>query len=110
MLKSIKKTNLLMMSSIILFMAFITIYLFRNCDFNDVIYEIETLPYFTKVSAMIALIALQIFLAFLPGEPLELASGYIFWFISRNNRLFDRVNDWNDYCLLFSTNLSTLNH
>ena len=43
MLKSIKKTNLLMMSSIILFMAFITIYLFRNCDFNDVIYEIETL-------------------------------------------------------------------
>ncbi|MCB5484575.1 VTT domain-containing protein, partial [Blautia faecis] len=48
------------------------------CDFNDVIYEIETLPYFTKVSAMIALIALQIFLAFLPGEPLELASGYIF--------------------------------
>ena len=78
MLKSIKKTNLLMMSSIILFMAFITIYLFRNCDFNDVIYEIETLPYFTKVSAMIALIALQIFLAFLPGEPLELASGYIF--------------------------------
>ena len=27
---------------------------------------------------MIALIALQIFLAFLPGEPLELASGYIF--------------------------------
>ena len=54
MLKSIKKTNLLMMSSIILFMAFITIYLFRNCDFNDVIYEIETLPYFTKVSAMIA--------------------------------------------------------
>ena len=82
MLKSIKKTNLLMMSSIILFMAFITIYLFRNCDFNDVIYEIETLPYFTKVSAM----------------------------ISRNNCLFDRVNDWNDYCLLFSTNLSTLNH
>lgn len=78
MLKSIKKTNLVVIAVIMLMMTFITIYTVKNINIDQVIGSIETLPFFIKVIAMMGLIALQIFVAFLPGEPLELASGYIF--------------------------------
>ena len=55
MLKSIKKTNLLMMSSIILFMAFITIYLFRNCDFNETD-KIEKIRFKNYLNSLILLV------------------------------------------------------
>lgn len=78
MLKSIKKTNLVVIAVIMLMMTFIIIYTVKNINIDQVIGSIETLPFFIKVIAMMGLIALQIFVAFLPGEPLELASGYIF--------------------------------
>lgn len=78
MLKSIKKTNLVVIAAIMLMMTFITIYTIKYINIDQVIGSIATLPFVIKVITMIGLIALQIFLAFLPGEPLELASGYIF--------------------------------
>lgn len=78
MLRMIKKTNIIVMMIIVLVMTFAMIYFLQNNQLDALVTEIRQLPYFTKISAMIGLIALQIFLAFLPGEPLELASGYLF--------------------------------
>lgn len=47
-------------------------------DMNEILKTVETMPIGLKALSMIGLIAAQIFLAFLPGEPLELASGYLF--------------------------------
>lgn len=47
-------------------------------DVNQLFRQLEQFPIILKVITMIFLITLQIILAFLPGEPLELASGYIF--------------------------------
>lgn len=82
MLKSIKKTNITIIAAIMLIMGFITIYTMKNINVNEIIVSIETMPYLMKASVMIGLTALQIFLAFIPGEPLELASGYIFGSLS----------------------------
>lgn len=82
MLKSIKKTNLVIIAASMLMIGFITIYTMMNINVNEIIVSVETMPYISKVLAMIGLIALQIFLAFIPGEPLELASGYIFGSLS----------------------------
>lgn len=73
---TLKKTNLFII--LLIFLSFMTIYTLSNYQIDEIIKQIKLLPYFIKVLAMISLIALQIFLAFLPGEPLELASGYIF--------------------------------
>lgn len=73
---TLKKTNLFII--LLIFLSFMTIYILSNYQIDEIIKQIKLLPYLIKVLAMISLIALQIFLAFLPGEPLELASGYIF--------------------------------
>lgn len=73
---TLKKTNLFII--LLIFLSFMTIYTLSNYQIDEIIKQIKLLPYLIKVLAMISLIALQIFLAFLPGEPLELASGYIF--------------------------------
>lgn len=51
---------------------------YHYIDMDVLICYIKNLPIFYKIIAFIGLIALQIILAFLPGEPLELAIGYIF--------------------------------
>lgn len=64
--------------AIIVIMIAVTIYGCFYVDVNQLLNQIEELPILLKVTSMIFLISLQIVLAFLPGEPLELASGYIF--------------------------------
>lgn len=56
----------------------IGIYSLFFIDFKALSKTIEQLPFFLKMLAMMGLMILQIVIAFLPGEPLELASGYLF--------------------------------
>lgn len=44
----------------------------------EVIGQLEAFPAGGKEMVLVSLILLQIFIAFLPGEPLELAAGYLF--------------------------------
>ncbi len=46
-------------------------------NIEQLIKSVSDLPYITKFIAIVLLIMLQIFLAFLPGEPFELAAGYM---------------------------------
>lgn len=47
-------------------------------DMNQCIEFIKIYPVYLKIFIFIAITALQIVFAFLPGEPLELAAGYLF--------------------------------
>ena len=47
-------------------------------DMNQIARLLEDIPHGLREILMIVLIAAQIFLAFLPGEPLELAAGFLF--------------------------------
>ncbi len=49
-----------------------------SLDMNSIINGIKTLPSGIKEVLMVVVISLQIFIAFIPGEPLELAAGYMF--------------------------------
>lgn len=71
-----KKKTLIQGFIIIIFVA-ITFSSLYFIDINKLIEYIKELPIFYMNIAFIALVALQIILAFLPGEPLELASGYL---------------------------------
>lgn len=72
------KLNLFCYAIIIFICLSLGIYVTLNLDIDTIIGSVEQLPYPIKASALIGMIALQVFLAFLPGEPLELASGYLF--------------------------------
>lgn len=63
---------------IVVVLTIITVLSLYYIDIDAVIQEIENLPVFYMGFAFIGLISLQIVLAFLPGEPLELAAGYMF--------------------------------
>ena len=52
-------------------------FLFGSIDMNQISRLLEDIPHGLREILMIVLIAAQIFLAFLPGEPLELAAGSI---------------------------------
>ena len=52
--------------------------LFGSIDMNQISRMLEDIPHGLREILMIVLIAAQIFLAFLPGEPLELAAGFLF--------------------------------
>lgn len=54
------------------------VYALGHMDMQELLQTIEELPLAMKYIVMVGLISLQIILAFLPGEPLELASGYLF--------------------------------
>lgn len=49
-----------------------------NIGIDNILVSIENMPAFLKVISMVVLIIIQMLFAFLPGEPLELASGYLF--------------------------------
>lgn len=53
-------------------------FLFSSIDMNQISRLLEDIPHGLREILMIVLIAAQIFLAFLPGEPLELAAGFLF--------------------------------
>ncbi|WP_426348706.1 TVP38/TMEM64 family protein [Alloiococcus sp. CFN-8] len=78
MVKGIHKSVLVFALLFIVLMALSTIYGMRYMDIGGIIEGIKALPYLVKFLAMTGLIILQTVLAFLPGEPFELASGYIF--------------------------------
>lgn len=52
--------------------------LFGGIDMEQVSQMLKDIPHGLRELLMVILIAAQIFLAFLPGEPLELASGFLF--------------------------------
>ena len=52
--------------------------IYQYVDMDILINGVKKLPMFYKIIAFIGLVALQIVFAFLPGEPLELAAGYMF--------------------------------
>jgi len=62
----------------IVIVALITFLSLYYIDINALINYVKELPTFYMALAFIGLITLQIVLAFLPGEPLELAAGYMF--------------------------------
>ncbi len=76
-MKNKKGLKLLILICTLLIMSMI-IYVAYNIDFNQILINIEKLPVILKVIAMLILVILQIVLAFIPGEPIELASGYLF--------------------------------
>ncbi len=49
-----------------------------SLDINKILEFTKTLPHGIKELFMIFIVTLQIFIAFIPGEPIELASGYMF--------------------------------
>lgn len=63
---------------LILGMIILAFLMLTKINWNEVIQKIEQLPNGIKQLCMIILISLQIFIAFIPGEPFELASGYMF--------------------------------
>ncbi len=76
-MKMSTKNKMILLSCVIV-LAIITVVSLLNFDMNKILETVEAMPIGLKVLSMIGLIAAQIFLAFLPGEPLELASGYLF--------------------------------
>lgn len=70
--------RLIIAMTVIMLMVVVTIYGCFYVDVDQLLHQIKELPILSKIFAMICLVVLQIVLAFLPGEPLELASGYIF--------------------------------
>lgn len=72
-----KKKQYILSSLLLLTLIVIGIYSLFFIDFKALSETIEQLPFFLKMFAMMGLMILQIVIAFLPGEPLELASGYL---------------------------------
>lgn len=72
---NIKKCLLFLSLTLIIIL---TIYGICFIDFPKLLNQIEQYPFFLKAIVMIILNTFQIVLAFIPGEPLELASGYLF--------------------------------
>lgn len=56
----------------------VTIFAICHINIEQWIEYVKTLPLFYMVPAFVGLISLQIVFAFIPGEPLELAAGYLF--------------------------------
>lgn len=75
---TIKKRNWVGLILFLTVLIFTGIYALFHLDINNLLQQLEQLPMFIKYLVMTCLTALQIILAFLPGEPLELASGYLF--------------------------------
>lgn len=62
----------------VIVIAILSAMIYHYVDMDSLINGVKKLPMFYKVIAFVGLVALQIVLAFLPGEPLELAAGYMF--------------------------------
>lgn len=75
-----KKTYLkrILQIFLIIFILGTTIYSMCSIDLKLLLKEIEELPLFIKALTMIFIIMAQVVFAFLPVEPFELASGFLF--------------------------------
>ena len=70
-----KKKYIVMLGGVLLLAGAGLGLLFGSIDMNQISRMLEDIPHGLREILMIVLIAAQIFLAFLPGEPLELAAG-----------------------------------
>lgn len=73
-----KKKYIVMLGGVLLLAGAGLGLLFGSIDMNQISRMLEDIPHGLREILMIVLIAAQIFLAFLPGEPLELAAGFLF--------------------------------
>lgn len=73
-----RENKKLILSGVILLVILCAAGIFMSLDMNSIINGIKTLPSGIKEVLMVVVISLQIFIAFIPGEPLELAAGYMF--------------------------------
>ena len=69
-------------------------FLFGSIDMNQISRLLEDIPHGLREILMIVLIAAQIFLAFLPGEPLELAAGFLFGSIGGTLLCLRGISSW----------------
>lgn len=76
--KNVKKSTWILLGVFTIVLAITGVYALFNMDMEGLLAQIKALPMVMKYMVMILLTSMQIFLAFLPGEPLELASGYLF--------------------------------
>lgn len=76
--RTVKKSTWIITAIFVGIMIASAIYALGHMDMKEILTSMNELPILLKYMVMIALISLQIFMAFLPGEPLELASGYLF--------------------------------
>lgn len=97
-MKMSTKNKMILLSCVIV-LAIITVVSLLNFDMNKILETVEAMPIGLKVLSMIGLIAAQIFLAFLPGEPLELASGYLFGAWNGYADLSDRLISRDPACV-----------
>lgn len=72
------KKRIVWISIFIIFCILLLSPLLSKININEIIQNVQNLPTGFKEIFMIGLIALQIIVAFIPGEPLELAAGYMF--------------------------------
>ena len=64
--------------SIISIAVLVLIGIFFTLDINKILEYAKSMPHGIKELFMILIVTLQIFIAFIPGEPIELAAGYMF--------------------------------
>lgn len=64
--------------SIISIAVLILLGIFFTLDINKILEYAKSMPHGIKELFMILIVTLQIFIAFIPGEPIELAAGYMF--------------------------------
>lgn len=76
--KDVKKSTWILLGIFTIILIVSGVYALIHMDMETLLAQIKALPLVIKYMVMILLTSMQIFLAFLPGEPLELASGYLF--------------------------------
>ncbi|MCO8193141.1 TVP38/TMEM64 family protein [Anaerofustis sp. NSJ-163] len=64
--------------SIISIAVLVLLGIFFTLDINKILEYAKSMPHGIKELFMILIVTLQIFIAFIPGEPIELAAGYMF--------------------------------
>ena len=64
--------------SIISIAVLVLLGIFFTLDINNILEYAKSMPHGIKELFMILIVTLQIFIAFIPGEPIELAAGYMF--------------------------------
>lgn len=73
-----KKKYIILLSGVILLVCAGLGVICGTIDMEQISSSLENIPHGLRELLMVVLVAAQIFIAFLPGEPLELAAGFMF--------------------------------
>jgi len=76
--RDMKDNKKIIVISVVVVAVMLLIAAIFTADINNIIKWIENIPHGLKEVLMMGIIALQILIAVIPGEPLELACGYMF--------------------------------